>query len=139
MAFTLGTSVSSVDSDDYVSSITTMSDRSDEQQSFTFNEHASRTMCKLSSYFRQNILCDVVFVCGHGQNQQRIAAHRLIMATLSDYFRAMFESNMLETKQREVNITDIDPDAFEKLVVYAYEGNTIVDCKQISSSGQMFV
>ncbi|CAF4424604.1 unnamed protein product, partial [Rotaria magnacalcarata] len=35
---------------------------------------------------------------------------------------AMFESNMLETKQREIVINDIDPDALEKLILYAYEG-----------------
>ena len=34
----------------------------------------------------------------------------------------MFESNMLETKQREIVINDIDPDALEKLILYAYEG-----------------
>ena len=100
MAFTLGAPTSSTDSDDHVSSITTMSDRSDEQQQqyFAISDHASRTVSKISSYLRQGFLCDVVFVCGNGQMKQRISAHRLVVATLSDYFRAMFESNMLETK-----------------------------------------
>ncbi|CAF0818483.1 unnamed protein product [Rotaria sordida] len=125
MAFTFGTPTSTVDSDDYISSITTMSDRSDEQQQqhLTISDHASRTVSKIASYFRQGFLCDVVFICGHGQLKQRIAAHRLVIATLSDYFRAMFESNMLETKQREIIINDVDPDAFEKLILYAYEGH----------------
>jgi kelch-like protein 1/4/5 len=124
MAFTLGVPTASVDSDDLVSSITTMSDRSDEQQQqqFTISDHASRTVSKISSYLRQGFLCDVIFICGNGQIKQKIAAHRLVVATLSDYFRAMFESNMLETKQREIVINDIDPDALEKLILYAYEG-----------------
>jgi len=123
MAFTLGAATSSVDSDDYLSSITTMSDRSDEQQQhFAISDHASRTVSKISSYLRQGFLCDVVFICGNGQTKQRINAHRLVVATLSDYFRAMFESNMLETRQRDIVINDIDPDAFEKLILYAYEG-----------------
>jgi kelch-like protein 1/4/5 len=125
MAFSLGAPTSSVDSDDYVSTITSMSDRSDEQQQFTIADHATRTVSKISSYLRQGFLCDVIFICGHGQIKQRIAAHRLVVATLSDYFRAMFESNMLETKQREIIINDIDPDALEKLILYAYEGKFI--------------
>jgi len=125
MAFTLGTATSSADSDDYVSSITPISDRSDEQEHFTISDHASRTVSKISSYLQQGFLCDVVFICGNGQIKQRIAAHRLVVATLSDYFRAMFESNMLETKQREIVINDIDPDALEKLILYAYEGRFI--------------
>jgi len=104
-----------------------MSDRSDEQQQqqqqqLLISDHASRTVSKISSYLRQGFLCDVIFICGHGQNKQKIAAHRLVVATLSDYFRAMFESNMLETKQREIVINDVDPDALEKLILYAYEG-----------------
>jgi kelch-like protein 1/4/5 len=133
MAFTFGAPISSVDSDDYVSTITTISDRSDEQQQqhFIISDHASRTVSKISSYLRQGFLCDVVFICGNGQIKQRITAHRLVVATLSDYFRAMFESNMLETKQREIVINDIDPDALEKLILYAYEGRFISIKKRI--------
>ena len=136
MAFTLGTPLSSMDSDEYLSSNTPMSDRSEEQQNFALVDHASRTMSKLSSFCRQNFLCDVIFICGHGQNQQRIPAHRLMMATLSDYFRAMFDSNMLETKQREIVINDIDPEAFEKLILYAYEGKNVFD-RSIPSSHEI--
>jgi kelch-like protein 1/4/5 len=130
MAFTLEPPTSSVDSDDYTSTITTMSDRSDEQEHFTISDHAIRTVSKISSYLRQGFLCDVVFICDNGQIKQRIAAHRLVVATLSDYFRAMFESNMIETKQREIVINDIDPDAFEKLILYAYEGRFVSIIKQ---------
>lgn len=123
MAFTLGASTSTIDSDVYGSSATSIVDRSEEQQqNLTSSDHALRTVSKISSFFRQGFLCDVVFICGTGQIKQRIAAHRLVVATLSDYFRAMFESNMLETKQREIVINDIDPDALEKLIFYAYEG-----------------
>lgn len=120
MAFTLGGTSSSGDADDYLSTIPDRS--SDEQEHLTISDHASRTVSKISAYLRQGFLCDVVFICGHGQMKQRIAAHRLVVATLSDYFRAMFESNMVETKQREVVINDIEPDALEKLILYAYEG-----------------
>ena len=130
MAFTSEVSPSSIESNDYVSSIGIISSRSDEyeqqqqqQKSFTSSDHALRTISKISSYFQKGFLCDVVFVCGRGQTKQRIAAHRLVVATLSDYFRAMFDSNMIETKQREILIKDVDPDAFEQLILYAYDGS----------------
>ena len=51
MAFNLGMAISSVESDDHISSITTISDRSDEQQYFTNSDHASRTVQKYYPIF----------------------------------------------------------------------------------------
>ncbi len=81
------------------------------------SNHASCIFSKFSSYLRQGYLCDVVFIC----NKRRIVAHRLIVSTLSDYFHAMFENN----KQIEIILNDIDPDIFEKFILYAYEGKFI--------------
>lgn len=127
-------SLSLGDADDYHTAIGAMSesDRAEEHEHFTRTDHASRTMSKLTSYLRQHYLCDVIFICGHGPAQQRIPAHRLIMATLSDYFRTMFEINMIEAKQREVVIKDVDPEAFEKLVLYAYEGRAIIKFSRLA-------
>jgi hypothetical protein len=78
------------------------------------SDHASTIISKFSSYLQQEFLCDVVFIC----NQRRIVAHRLIISTLSDYFHILFQNN----KQIEIYLNDIDPDIFEKFILYAYEG-----------------
>ena len=78
------------------------------------SEHASSLMNKFASYLRQGFLCDVVFIC----QKRRIVAHRLIVSTLSDYFHRLFENN----KQIEIILNDVDPEIFEKFILYAYEG-----------------
>lgn len=91
------------------------------QHVFTKTDYASRTISKFSSYLRQGFLCDIIFICDNGQLKRQIIAHRLIVATLSDYFRTMFENN----KQKEIILNNIDPDVFEKFIQYAYEGKFI--------------
>lgn len=49
-----------------------------------------------------------------------IRAHRVILASRCKFFRAMFSSGMLETKQREVVLRDCSYDAFYALVLYLY-------------------
>ncbi|KAK3735752.1 hypothetical protein QZH41_000625 [Actinostola sp. cb2023] len=61
-------------------------------------------------------LCDVVLVVG----ERRIPAHRLVLAACSSYFHAMFTSELLESRQREVTLQQVDPDAMEMLVEFAY-------------------
>lgn len=41
---------------------------------------------------------------------------------MSDYFGAMFTSNVREAKQEEVKMEGVDPDALWALVQYAYTG-----------------
>lgn len=86
-------------------------------------DHASCIMSKFSSYLQEEFLCDVVFIC----NKRRLVAHRLIISTLSDYFHRLFENN----KQVEIILNDIDPDIFQKFILYAYEGNEIYSNKII--------
>lgn len=42
---------------------------------------------------------------------------------MSDYFAAMFTSDVREAKQDEVKMEGVDPDALWVLVQYAYTGN----------------
>lgn len=88
---------------------------------FSKSDHSSCLISKFSSYLRQGFLCDVVFICNNGERKQQITAHRLIVSILSDDIRNLFENNM----QTEIILHDTDADAFEKIVLYAYEGKII--------------
>lgn len=48
---------------------------------------------------------------------------RLVLSSVSDYFAAMFTSDVREAKQEEVKMEGVDPDALWVLVQYAYTGN----------------
>lgn len=47
---------------------------------------------------------------------------RLVLSSVSDYFAAMFTSDVREAKQEEVKMEGVDPEALWVLVQYAYTG-----------------
>ena len=63
-------------------------------------------------------LCDVVFVV----EGRRFSAHRNVMAALSPYLAAMLTGGMQEAAAQQVEITlqEVDADAFDALVTFAY-------------------
>lgn len=83
---------------------------------FTSNDHLARTFKKMNDFRKSSQLCDIVLVVG----DKRIKAHRLVLAAFSDYFSAMFTGDLSENGQAEVNLTDLDPQAVEALIQYAY-------------------
>ncbi|XP_061627213.1 kelch-like protein 5 isoform X2 [Phyllopteryx taeniolatus] len=89
-----------------------------EDGAFTAPSHADVTFRKMEGYLRSRQLCDVTLVAG----DRRIPAHRLVLSSVSDYFAAMFTSDVREAKQDEVKMEGVDPDALWVLVQYAYTG-----------------
>ena len=61
-------------------------------------------------------LCDVVLLAG----EVRVPAHRVILASISAYFNAMFTGKMAESRKKEIVINGIEPNALKSLVDYAY-------------------
>ncbi|XP_048099596.1 kelch-like protein 5 isoform X1 [Alosa alosa] len=88
------------------------------EELFQALSHAEHTFRRMESYLRTRQLCDVVLLAG----DRRIPAHRLVLSSVSDYFAAMFTSDVREAKQEEVKMEGVDPDALWVLVQYAYTG-----------------
>uniref|UniRef100_A0A8C6Z9A0 BTB domain-containing protein n=1 Tax=Nothoprocta perdicaria TaxID=30464 RepID=A0A8C6Z9A0_NOTPE len=67
--------------------------------------------------------------------------HRLVLAACSPYFRAMFLSDMEESKKREVSLEDVDPDVMGKILHYIYTSEleiTEQNVQDIFSVANMF-
>lgn len=47
---------------------------------------------------------------------------RLVLSAVSDYFAAMFTSDVREAKQEEIKMEGVDPEALRSLVHFAYTG-----------------
>jgi len=62
---------------------------------------------------------DVVLVIG----ENRIPAHKVILAARSEYFRAMLFGGMKESSQNEIKLVDTPLIAFKHLLRYIYTGN----------------
>ncbi|XP_076439462.1 kelch-like protein 18 [Babylonia areolata] len=73
-------------------------------------------MAEMSALWKQEQLCDV-----HLQVHDRvIPAHRVVLAALSPYFRAMFCSQLTESQQSHITIQGFSPAIVQMVVEYAY-------------------
>ena len=63
-------------------------------------------------------LCDVSLITESGTYN----AHKAVLSFYSEYFRAMFASNMLESNMRSIVLHDIDGCAFRRILDYIYYG-----------------
>jgi len=53
---------------------------------------------------------------------RRFPAHRFVLATRSDYFRAMFQEGMCESTQKEITLEETPLEAFKVLLSFVYSG-----------------
>ncbi|XP_069323269.1 kelch-like protein 1 isoform X1 [Eulemur rufifrons] len=93
-------------------------DSSSSEEFYQAIHHAEQTFRKMESYLKQQQLCDVILIVGN----RKIPAHRLVLSSVSDYFAAMFTSDVCEAKQDEIKMEGIDPNALWDLVQFAYTG-----------------
>lgn len=82
-------------------------------RSETYRQEAFK---KMALFRDRNQFTDIVLVAG----TKRIPAHKVIISSLCDYFNAMFTSELSETHQQVVTINNVDPEALEALISYAY-------------------
>lgn len=72
----------------------------------------------LYQFYESGQLCDVEVKVG----EKSFRCHRVVLACVSQFFRAMFNSPMTESKQKVVTIQDsnVDANSLELLIKYAY-------------------
>jgi len=49
-----------------------------------------------------------------------VHTHKIVLYARCSYFRSMFQSGMMESRKKTINIPEDDPDAFQSLVHYIY-------------------
>ena len=81
---------------------------------FIFCTHVNNNYQFVS--YRDNFLCDVVLST---TDHQEFHAHKLILASCSPYFFAMFNS-FEESRQNRIVLKDVDPKALSLLLEYVY-------------------
>ncbi|XP_036751911.1 kelch-like protein 8 isoform X3 [Manis pentadactyla] len=70
----------------------------------------------LLQFYENGELCDITLKVG----SKLIPCHKLVLACVIPYFKAMFLSEMAEAKQTLIEIRDFDGDAIEDLVKFVY-------------------
>ncbi|XP_078595063.1 kelch-like protein 24 [Branchiostoma floridae x Branchiostoma japonicum] len=94
------------------------------QTSFNFchDTHSSALLQGLQELRLENLLVDVI-LCVSGRE---IPCHRNVLATCSEYFRAMFCNGHLESKEHKVIIEEQSASALQLLVDYAYTSRVTI-------------
>lgn len=57
--------------------------------------------------------------------------HRLVLAACSPYFRAMFLTDLEESRKKEIDLEDVDPDVMEKILNYIYTSEIEITEKNV--------
>lgn len=69
------------------------------------------------SIFRQNLFCDVTLIA----ENMEIPAHKMVLASCSPYFYAMFSgSEFEESRQDRITVQGVDFHALQLLIEYVY-------------------
>jgi len=86
-----------------------------------YNWQATKMTVKerLGFLFNSNILSDVTFVVGRGNQVQRIPAHKFVLSVGSAVFDAMFNST-LATRDEEIELPDVEAASFLILLKFLY-------------------
>lgn len=89
---------------------------------FKIKDHCSESFQVMNQLRREDQLCDITFRIG----SETFRAHRVVVASVSPYLRAMFTCGMKESSQDEIELRDIEPQAMCALINYAYTGEVLV-------------
>ncbi|CAL1545214.1 unnamed protein product [Lymnaea stagnalis] len=98
-------------------------------QEFVNEGLAKENLELLYHFYQSRELCDVEINVG----KKLFFCHRLVLACVSEYFRAMFQSQMTEATERSISIKDIEEDAMEKLIQYAYTSRIKLSTDNVQS------
>ena len=85
--------------------------------------HPRQLLESLNVLRKRRELCDVLLIVG----SRKLWAHRAVLSACSPYFHAMFTGQLEESRQREIEIRDVDEHAMELLVDFAYTAHAVID------------
>ncbi|KFO76428.1 Kelch-like 28, partial [Cuculus canorus] len=74
-------------------------------------------------------LCDIILRVG----DVKIHAHKVVLASISPYFQAMFTGNLSEKENSEVEFQCIAEAALQAIVEYAYTGTVLISQDTVES------
>uniref|UniRef100_A0A8C5M7C8 BTB domain-containing protein n=2 Tax=Leptobrachium TaxID=161697 RepID=A0A8C5M7C8_9ANUR len=93
----------------------------DERQINT--EYAVSLLEQLKLFYEQQLLTDIVLIV----EGTEFPCHKMVLATCSSYFRAMFMSGLSESKQTHVQLRNVDSSSLQIIITYAYTGNLAIN------------
>ncbi|KAM9708745.1 kelch-like ECH-associated protein 1A [Menidia menidia] len=93
---------------------------------YTLENHASRALGVMDEFRRQDMLCDLVLHVTYKERTVDFKVHKVVLASCSPYFRAMFTRGFKECRASEVTLRDVCPEVVGRLIDFAYTSHITV-------------
>uniref|UniRef100_A0A8C2J3B2 Kelch like family member 28 n=1 Tax=Cyprinus carpio TaxID=7962 RepID=A0A8C2J3B2_CYPCA len=91
--------------------------------------HSEQLLQGLQLLRQDHELCDIVLRVGDA----KIHAHKVVLASISPYFKAMFTGSLSEKETSEVEFQCVDEAALKAIVEYAYTGTVFISQETVES------
>uniref|UniRef100_A0A3B4BIB8 BTB domain-containing protein n=1 Tax=Periophthalmus magnuspinnatus TaxID=409849 RepID=A0A3B4BIB8_9GOBI len=92
---------------------------------FISKDHESDVLQGLDSFRVSDVLCDVVLI--PGDSNEKFPVHRVIMASSSDYFKAMFTGGMREQEMTEIKLLGVTKLGLRSIIDFIYTSKVSLD------------
>ncbi|XP_067128423.1 kelch-like protein 20 [Centruroides vittatus] len=95
-----------------------------EQDEYHFVEstHPIEVLAGLNSLRLTKTFCDVTLCV----EEEEYPCHRVVLASFSPYFKAMFAGEMAESQQNKVVLNGVEPKTLQLLLDYAYTAQVVI-------------
>lgn len=95
----------------------------DQQVSFEATDHGDSVLAGLKYLREKQQLFDVTFIV----EGQKFQAHRVVLASCSDYFRAMFTDGLVECQKDIISLNGVTAKGMKNLIDFAYSSKLFLD------------
>ncbi|XP_064636754.1 kelch-like protein 9 isoform X2 [Lineus longissimus] len=106
-----------------------MASRSDGSKPGGLESFATFFFQRMSELHQEGVLCDITVIV----EGEEFKTHRLVLAGVSDYFRAMFMHNMIEKNKDSIELQGLKLSGFKPLLEYSYSGRLLLTMDNISA------
>ncbi|KAK3738174.1 hypothetical protein QZH41_019677 [Actinostola sp. cb2023] len=93
------------------------------------SKHGIKALMVMDDLRARKQLCDVTICVG----KKQIYTHRLVLASFSSYFQAMFTGGLAESFEDTVTLKDVDCDAVKSLIDFAYTGKLDINTDNVQA------
>ncbi|XP_045193063.2 kelch-like protein 26 [Mercenaria mercenaria] len=99
----------------------------DPQVTFEASDHGDVVLAGLTKLRDMEQLFDVVLIV----EKDRLPAHRVVLASCSEYFRAMFTDGLLESRLDEICLNGVTSTGMRNLIDFAYSSKIDIDAGNV--------
>ncbi|GFQ65929.1 kelch-like protein 24 [Trichonephila clavata] len=102
-----------------------------DQDEFTYVEHTHSVeiLAGLDELRKSNTFCDVLL----SVEGDDFPCHKVVLASFSSYFKAMFTSEMAESQQKEIVLNGVEASTLKLLLDYAYSARIPINKSNVQA------